>query len=88
MNFLDIVIPGKRLERVLDAFQLIAVTRRRIRQNLAWALAYNAVAIPLAMAGVLNPMLAALAMSASSILVVVNAARPMLGADDSAGEGA
>lgn len=84
----DIVIPGKRLERVLDAFELIAVTRRRIRQNLAWALAYNAVAIPLAMAGFLNPMLAALAMSASSILVVLNAARPMLGADDPAGEAA
>jgi len=78
----DIVIPGKRLERVLDAFELIAVTRRRIRQNLGWALAYNAVAIPLAMAGVLNPMLAAIAMSASSILVVLNAARPMLGADE------
>ena len=77
----DIVIPGKRLERVLDAFELIAVTRRRIRQNLAWALAYNAVAIPLAMAGVINPMFAALAMSASSILVVLNAARPMLAVD-------
>lgn len=84
----DIVIPGKRLERVLDAFQLIAVTRRRIRQNLAWALAYNAVAIPLAMAGVLNPMFAAIAMSASSILVVLNAARPMLGADVPATEAA
>jgi Cu2+-exporting ATPase len=77
----DIVIPGKRLERVLDAFELIAVTRRRIRQNLGWALAYNAVAIPLAMAGFLNPMFAAIAMSASSILVVLNAARPMLGVE-------
>lgn len=74
----DIVIPGKQLGRVLDAFALIAVAQRRIRQNLGWALAYNAVAIPLAATGLLNPMAAALAMSASSILVVLNAARPML----------
>ena len=77
----DIVIPGKHLERVLDALKLISVTRTRIRQNLGWALAYNAVAIPLAMAGYLNPLAAALAMSASSILVVLNASRPILRED-------
>jgi Cu2+-exporting ATPase len=74
----DIVIPGNRLERVFDAFELIAATRRRIRQNLAWALAYNAIAIPLAASGNLNPLWAALAMAASSVLVVVNATRPIL----------
>ncbi|MCZ7564454.1 MAG: cation-translocating P-type ATPase [Burkholderiales bacterium] len=87
----DIVIPGERLERVLDAFALIGSTRRRIRQNLAWALTYNAVAIPLAMAGLLNPLFAALAMSTSSIFVVLNATRPILreGADrHDAGAGA
>lgn len=77
----DIVIPGKRLERVLEAFLLIDVTRRRIRQNLGWALAYNAIAIPLAAAGLLSPLVAAVAMSVSSILVVINAARPILGKD-------
>ncbi|MCF8177277.1 MAG: cation-translocating P-type ATPase [Sulfuritalea sp.] len=73
----DIVIPGNRLGTVLDALSLIGTTRRRVRQNLGWALAYNAVAIPLAMAGLLNPLFAALAMSASSLLVVWNAVRPI-----------
>jgi len=68
----DVVILGDRLERVFDAFALIATTRRRFRQNLAWALLYNAIAIPLAVTGLLNPLFAALAMSASSLLVVWN----------------
>lgn len=74
----DIVIPGDRLALVLDAFALIGAAQRRIRQNLAWALSYNAVAIPLAVAGVLNPLFAAVAMAASSIVVVLNATRPIL----------
>lgn len=73
-----IVIPGNRLERVLDAFDLIDTTRRRMRQSLGWALAYNVVALPLAAMGQLNPLFAALAMTASSVLVVLNAARPLL----------
>lgn len=77
----DIVIPGDRLDSVFDAFELIGATRRRIRQNLGWALAYNAIAIPLAMTGFLNPLFAALAMAASSLLVVMNATRPILGDD-------
>ena len=83
----DIDIPGKRLERVLEAFLLIGVTRRRIRQNLGWALGYNAIAIPLAATGMLSPLVAAVAMSLSSILVVINAARPILGKDPFEGEG-
>jgi Cu2+-exporting ATPase len=71
----DIVILGDRLERIFDAFQLIRVTKSRIRQNLGWALLYNATAIPLAVTGLLNPLFAALAMSASSLLVVWNSSR-------------
>jgi Cu2+-exporting ATPase len=83
------VIPGDRLERVLDAFALVGAAQRRIRQNLAWALSYNAIAIPLAMAGFLSPLVAAVAMSASSLLVVANSTRALLpfekvGADDTA----
>ncbi|HJM91568.1 MAG: cation-translocating P-type ATPase [Alphaproteobacteria bacterium] len=73
----DVVIPGERLERIFSAFELIDIIRRRVRQNLGWALLYNAVAIPLAVSGYLNPLFAAVAMSASSLLVVWNSARSM-----------
>ncbi|MCL4676248.1 MAG: HAD-IC family P-type ATPase, partial [Pararhodobacter sp.] len=83
----DIVIVGERLERVFWAFDLVVEARRRIRQNLGWALSYNAVAIPLAATGLLNPLFAALAMSASSIFVVLNAARPFGRGDPAAQSG-
>jgi Cu2+-exporting ATPase len=72
----DVVILGNRLEQLFDAFALIEVSRRRIRQNLLWALLYNATAIPLAVTGLLNPLFAALAMASSSLLVVWNSSRP------------
>jgi Cu2+-exporting ATPase len=75
----DVVILGDRLDRLFDTFELIGVTRRRYRQNLAWALLYNATAIPLAVTGLLNPLFAALAMSVSSLLVVWNSSRPIGG---------
>jgi Cu2+-exporting ATPase len=74
----DMVIPGDRLDRVLDAFALVGAAQRRVRQNLAWALSYNAIAIPLAMTGLLSPLVAAVAMSASSLLVVANSTRALL----------
>ncbi len=73
----DVIIPGNRLEWIFDAFDLIATTRRRIRQNLGWALLYNAIAIPLALTGTLNPLFAALAMASSSLLVIWNSSRPV-----------
>jgi len=73
----DVIIPGDRLDKIFDAFDLISTTRRRVRQNLGWALLYNATAIPLALSGHLNPLFAALAMSASSLLVVWNSSRPL-----------
>jgi Cu2+-exporting ATPase len=63
----------------LDAIPFAIRTARRanhlIRQNFALAVAYNAVAMPLAFAGLLTPLIAALAMSGSSMLVVANALR-------------
>jgi Cu2+-exporting ATPase len=73
----DLVLLDDDLSLVPDALALAHATRRRIRQNLGWAFAYNAVAIPLAIFGWLNPLAAALAMAASSLLVVGNSARPL-----------
>jgi Cu2+-exporting ATPase len=50
-------------------------TRRVVRQNLAWAAAYNAICVPLALAGWLPPWAAGAGMAASSLLVVLNSAR-------------
>ncbi len=71
----DVIIPGDRLDRVFSTFELISTIRRRIRQNLLWALWYNAIAISLAISGSLNPLFAALAMSSSSLLVVWNSSK-------------
>ncbi|QHS17465.1 cation-translocating P-type ATPase [haloarchaeon 3A1-DGR] len=81
----DVVITGDDLRTVETVFELAAGTRRRIRENVAWALCYNAVAIPLAVSGALNPFFAALAMAASSAIVVTNSTRPVLD-DDPASE--
>ncbi|MEN3277823.1 MAG: P-type Cu+ transporter [Massilia sp.] len=58
---------------VADAIDVSHRTWRKIRQNLGWAFAYNLVGIPLAAAGMLNPMLAGAAMALSSVSVVTNA---------------
>ncbi|WP_022836234.1 heavy metal translocating P-type ATPase [Salisaeta longa] len=74
----DVVIMQGGLGRVPQVFALARATQRRIRQNLVWAFLYNAVAIPTAALGVLNPLVAALAMAASSLGVVANSARSLL----------
>ena len=74
----DVVVADGTLEAVPALLTIIAKTNSRITQNLGWALCYNAVAIPLAVAGLLNPLLAAVAMGTSSLLVVVNSTlRPL-----------
>lgn len=73
----DAVIVGDDLQAVAETFAVASSTHRRIRQNLGWAFGYNAVAIPLAIAGLLNPLFAAVAMAASSALVVCNSSRSM-----------
>ncbi|RQH01835.1 heavy metal translocating P-type ATPase [Natrarchaeobius oligotrophus] len=73
----DVVLVDDDLSAVAETFDLAAATNRRIRQNLGWAFVYNAVAIPLAVSGLLNPLFAAAAMAASSLLVVANSARSL-----------
>jgi len=71
----DIVITSERLEALADAADLARRTLAIIRQNLAWAFAYNLVSVPLAVSGLIAPWVAALGMSASSLIVVANALR-------------
>lgn len=71
----DLILPGKRLMPLVLAWHKAHATRRVIRQNLAWALAYNLACVPLAMVGLLPPWLAGLGMAASSLFVVANSLR-------------
>ncbi len=77
----DAVVMDDRLDAVPELFALAGATRGRIKQNLVWAGAYNAVAIPLAIAGIITPLLAAAMMAVSSLIVVYNSKRRLL--DDS-----
>ena len=71
----DVVVVRDDLTAVPDAIALAGRTWRTIRGNLAWAFGYNLAALPVAAAGLLNPLLAGAAMSLSSLLVVANSLR-------------
>ena len=71
----DFVVLGGQLSAVPALLQLARRTRSVVRQNLAWAALYNAVCVPLAVAGLMPPWLAGLGMAGSSLLVVLNSAR-------------
>jgi Cu2+-exporting ATPase len=75
----DVVMLGDGLGPLVRGIESARRTRRIIRQNLAWALIYNATAVPLAASGWLAPWMAAIGMSTSSLLVVLNAMRLLAG---------
>ncbi|WP_371742811.1 heavy metal translocating P-type ATPase [Plantibacter sp. CFBP 8804] len=75
MKSADIILVRDDLGVVVDAVQLSRKTLSTIKGNLIWAFGYNLAAIPIAAAGLLNPLIAAAAMSVSSILVISNSLR-------------
>ncbi|WP_447527834.1 heavy metal translocating P-type ATPase [Vreelandella sp. TE19] len=71
----DALLLSPRLTRIGEALTIARATRRVMRQNMAWSVGYNALALPLAALGLVPPWLAALGMSLSSLVVVCNALR-------------
>jgi P-type Cu2+ transporter len=71
----DLVIQGEAMGPVLEAIDVARQARRRVFENLAFSALYNIVAVPFAAAGLVTPLIAALAMSGSSLVVTLNALR-------------
>ena len=74
-NIADIIFQNEKLQPILEAIHTAKKSNQIIKQNLGFALIYNLIAVPFAMMGFVVPLFAALAMSSSSIVVVVNALR-------------
>ncbi|HSR63850.1 MAG TPA: heavy metal translocating P-type ATPase [Gammaproteobacteria bacterium] len=71
----DILLPASGLDKLDDLFWLARKTKHIIRQNMLWAIGYNLIAVPVAVAGLVSPWMAAIGMSLSSLLVVSNSLR-------------
>lgn len=71
----DAVLLSGQLGQLTEAIETSRATRKIIRQNMTWSLTYNVLALPAAAAGLVPPWLAAMGMSASSLVVVLNALR-------------
>jgi len=77
----DVLLLSNRLLDFAYAVRMCTRALRLIKQNLAWAVLYNIVAIPAAVAGVIAPWHAAMGMSLSSLIVVLNSLRLLIGQD-------
>mgnify|MGYP003133872914 CR=1 FL=1 len=74
-NAADIVFMGENLGPVYEAYEIAKLSQKLVRQNFALAIVYNICVIPMAVAGMVTPMIAALAMSGSSLVVIANSFR-------------
>ena len=74
-NAADCIFMGDRLMPVVETVRMARRTQAVVRQNFMLAIVYNVIAVPLAFAGLVTPLIAAVAMSGSSLLVVGNALR-------------
>ena len=80
----DAVFLGDRLQPVMDALVISRKAKRVMAENLWLAVIYNLIAVPIAIAGLATPLVAALAMSGSSVLVTANALRARRGREEMA----
>ena len=76
-NAADVILVSGHLPRIAEAIRLARTARRRILQNFGMAAGYNAIAVPIAVLGFATPLAAAIAMSTSSVTVIVNSLRGM-----------
>jgi cation transport ATPase len=74
-NIADIIINSSKLSAIITIFSYSKKVLKIMKQNLILALIYNILALPFAMAGYVVPLIAAIAMSSSSLLVVINSLR-------------
>ena len=74
-NAADLVFSGEGLAAVVEAYDIARSARGRALENFGFAALYNAVAAPAAILGLINPFVAAIAMSSSSLIVTLNALR-------------
>jgi Cu2+-exporting ATPase len=74
-NAADMILQGDGLRPIVEAVQVARQARRLVLQNFAFSALYNVCAVPLAAMGMVTPLIAAVAMSGSSLIVMLNALR-------------
>jgi len=83
----DMIFQGDKLAPIVEALETAQRSRRLVLQNFSLAFLYNAIAVPIAVVGLVTPLIAAVAMSASSIIVTANALRLNFGGSDIRSDG-
>ena len=71
----DVILLGEEISHLARLSGIAMQARRKIKQNMVWAVGYNVLILPLAVSGYLTPWMAVIGMSLSSIIVVVNSVR-------------